>query len=62
MLYQARQDYIQAEAYYQRALSMQERDLGDDHPDTVRTLRDYAGLLRILNREGEALELEARIK
>jgi len=61
-LYQAQNDYEQAELYYQRALSMAEQELGADHSDTSKTLRGYATLLRILQREDEALELEARIK
>ena len=43
-----------------RALDIYEKALGPEHPSTVRVLGNYAALLRKINREDEADELEAR--
>jgi len=36
--------------------------LGAEHPDTIRTLENYAKLLKKMGREGEAAGLEARVE
>jgi tetratricopeptide (TPR) repeat protein len=57
-----RAQYREAEPLYQRALAIYERVLGDDHSETLRTLKNYADLLKKMGREGEAAELEARVE
>jgi tetratricopeptide (TPR) repeat protein len=52
--------YEEAEALYKEALRTREKVLGPEHPDTIRTMREYADLLRVMGREGEAAALEAR--
>jgi Tetratricopeptide repeat len=61
-LYQSQTNYEQSASYYLRALAIQEQELGKQHPDTIKTIRDYAALLRAMGREGEAVALEARIQ
>ena len=53
-------EYAQAKAFYQRALVIKERTLGSEHPDLVPILQLYAGLLRKMGQEDEAIKLEAR--
>jgi len=60
-LYQMQQKYEQAETYYQRALAMQEKVVGMKHSETVRTIHNYASLLRETGRPEEADTLEARL-
>jgi len=54
--------YAEAEPLLKRALPISEKTLGPEHPDTAITLGNYAALMRKLNRESEAAELEARAK
>ena len=61
-LYHAQDNYERAASYYQRALAIQEKEPGIQHPDTIKTISDYAALLRAMGRESEAAGLEARIK
>ena len=49
-----------AEPLYQRAFDIREKALGPEHPDALRVLEDYAGLLRKMSREDEADALEVR--
>ncbi len=70
--YHAQGRYAEAEPLYQRALTISEKALGPDHPNTTgfeRTwkqegvataLENYAVLLRATNRADEAEELEVR--
>jgi hypothetical protein len=51
-----------AEPLYIRSLSILEEEVGWRHRDTARVRRDYAELLRALNREEEATQHEARLK
>jgi len=60
LLYGAR--YAETEPLYMRALAIREKALGPEHPDTAQVLKHYANLMRKLNRESEAAELEARAK
>ncbi len=39
-------DYAEAEPLYQRALEAQERTLGKEHPDTLASVNNLAGLLQ----------------
>ena len=54
--------YEQAEPLYQRALAIREQALGPEHPETLKTLQNYANLLRKVERDQEAAALEAQIK
>jgi tetratricopeptide (TPR) repeat protein len=60
--YTALGDLTRAEPLYQRALAIQEKTLGPDHPDVGRTLQGYAALLRKAQRDTDAAELDARIR
>lgn len=57
-LYHMQEKYTQAEPYYAKALQICRESLGLNHPTTVRLRRNYARLLRSLNRESEAQELD----
>ncbi len=46
----------------QRALAINEIELGEEHPTVARTLKNYAALLRQTNRATQADELAARAK
>ncbi|MDP9132247.1 MAG: tetratricopeptide repeat protein, partial [Nitrospirota bacterium] len=59
-MYLARGDAQRAGALWRRALAMREKQVGLDHPDLAKTLDDYAGALRMLNRQAEAATLEGR--
>jgi tetratricopeptide (TPR) repeat protein len=52
----------EAESFYQEALALQDELLAPDDPDAVKTLEDYAAVLRKLNRVPQAAELESRAK
>jgi hypothetical protein len=52
--------YADAEPLYKRALTICEKPLGPEHPDTAQVFKNYATLMRKLNRESAAAKLEAR--
>lgn len=52
----------EADPLYKKALSIQERNFGPDSREAAKTIKEYADLLRKLGREGEAAQLESRIK
>jgi tetratricopeptide (TPR) repeat protein/transcriptional regulator with XRE-family HTH domain len=52
--------YEQAELLYRRLLAMHEQTLEVGHPVMIQVLHDYATLLRKINREVEAGEMERR--
>ncbi len=52
--------YAKAEVLHRRMLTVWERTLGPDHPIIAARLDRYADLLRLLNREEEALKAQAR--
>ena len=54
VLYHRLHQYSTALAYYQQALTLQERVLGREHPDLVPTLEHYAVLLQKMQRHAEA--------
>jgi len=54
--------YDKAEPLMQRALAINEKELGEEHPTVARTLKNYAALLRQTNRATQADELDARAK
>ena len=59
-LYAFRGRQTEAEALYQRALTIQEHAPGPASPDLAQTLEHYAALLRAMAREPEAVDLERR--
>ncbi len=54
--------YPEAEAVFNRALSIREEMLGPEHPAVAALLEQYAVLPRKMDRETEAREMEARGK
>ena len=51
MIYRYRDKYEQAEPLYQRALTIDEHELGPVHPSTVRTRKTYTLLLQNVQRD-----------
>jgi tetratricopeptide (TPR) repeat protein len=61
VLYEDLGEYKRASQFYKQALEMYEKYLGEDHPDTINALVNYAGILSLkLNRKAEADKLQAR--
>ena len=55
--------YGEAEPLYKRALAIVEKTLGAEHPNVAAIiLSNYAELLRIMNREAEAVNWKSRVK
>ena len=52
--------YTDAEPLYKRALAIQEKALGLDHPVVAQSLENYAHLLRDTGCGTEAAKMEAR--
>ncbi len=52
----------EAEPLYKRALAIDEKALGQEHPLVATSLENYAVLLRKTGRSSEATEMEARAK
>ncbi len=61
-LYRLQGKYAEAEPLYQRALGIYETALGPEHPHVADTLENYADLLRKMERDAEAEEMEKRAK
>jgi tetratricopeptide (TPR) repeat protein len=57
-LYGNQGKYEQAEPLYQRALSIDERALGPQHPTTQRIRANYTRLLRTMGHDAEAAALD----
>jgi hypothetical protein len=53
--------YAQAQPLYERALAIQEMNLGPHNPELLSLLREYADLLRKLHENAKAAEVHARI-
>ena len=51
-----------AEPLYTRAMAINEKALGPDHPSVATSLENYAALLRNTGRDDEAVKLAARAK
>ncbi len=62
VLYDNQGQYAKAQPFYQRALAIQEKALGADHPNVATSLENFASLLRAFGRPEEAEPLEARAK
>jgi tetratricopeptide (TPR) repeat protein len=56
----AENDPGKAESLYRRALQIQEKVVGREHPDVAQILRDYGHFLKRLGRDQEAAELSQR--
>ena len=61
-LYYTQGKYAVAEPFYQRSLAIWEKLLGPEHPNVATSLENYAALLRNMNREAEAVQMEAHAK
>ncbi len=61
-VYAAQGKYTEAEPLFQEAIAAQEEALGPENPDLVRTLEQYAALMRATNRAAEAAKVETRAK
>jgi tetratricopeptide (TPR) repeat protein len=59
-LYSARGRYEEAEPLFRRALAVNEKSLGADHPRVAMTLENYARLLKGAKRKREATALQRR--
>ena len=62
LVYQAQGRYAEAEPLHKRALRIDEKALGPEHPDVAQSLENSAALLRETGRGAEAAKLEARAK
>ena len=60
LLYASQGRYGEAEPLYQRALAASERVLGAEHPDTLVSVNNLAGLYASQGRYGEAEPLYQR--
>jgi len=54
--------YREAEPLFVRALSILEKVLDADHPSVAIVLKNYIGVLRAMQRDAEAIEVESRFK
>jgi hypothetical protein len=59
MLYRLIKRPADAENAYKRCLTIRTKKQGGDHPETIKLLQNYAGLLRDMHREDEAEHLQA---
>jgi tetratricopeptide (TPR) repeat protein len=62
LLYSAQGDYAKALPLHKRALAINERALGKDHPDVAKSLNNYADCLEALGKTKEAAAARARAK
>ena len=62
MIYHVQGKYTEAEQLYKCAIGVHEKALGPDDLDLATTLENYADLLRNMNREVQAFQMEARAK
>jgi len=51
---------VTAEKYFKEAIELGERSLGEQHPRVAHDLKAYAIMLRHMNSDTEAAQLEAR--
>lgn len=61
-LFCARGKYTEAEPLYTRTLSIWEKTFGENHPEMLALLLSYAALLHEMSREGEARQIEMRVR
>ena len=60
IFYESQGRYADAGLLYQRAITMTEKALGDEHPSLVIMLEGFAAILKTLGNEGQAEDLERR--
>ncbi len=60
LLYDNQSKYAEAEPLYKRALAIDEKALGPDHPSVAISLENYAALLRKTGRGDLATMMELR--
>jgi tetratricopeptide (TPR) repeat protein len=53
--------YVEAAALYKRALEIQKKNMGSDHPELVNTLSSYARVLRMLHDDSLAAQVQTQI-
>ena len=61
-LYFALGKRTEADALYQRALAIEEKELGPKHSNTVKTLTAYTAMLRLMNKPAQAEKIETRFQ
>ena len=61
-LYTEQGRYDEAEPLFLKAIDIQKEKLGAENPERIKSLKEYASLLRKTNREREAAQLEAPLK
>jgi len=54
----AQQKYDEADGHYRKALDIKNKSLGNNHPDLINLLRNYAHLLRKTSRDSIAAQME----
>ncbi len=59
---EAKDEYGEAEKFYQRALYIREQTLGPEHSGVSKVLENYSILLRKMGRESDATRLKRRPK
>jgi tetratricopeptide (TPR) repeat protein len=59
--YREQGNYVESEKLYKQSLALREKAFGHNHPSVAASLRNYADLLRKMNRnqEAEALDQQA---
>ncbi len=62
VLYRILGRHAEAEPLFQRALVIAEKTFGPEHPNFVKSLENYATLLRATGRGGDATLMELRAK
>jgi tetratricopeptide (TPR) repeat protein len=54
----AEQRYDEADGHYRKSLDIKNKSLGNNHPDLINLLRNYAHLLRKTSRDSIASQME----
>lgn len=62
MFYLLRNKYVEAEPLYKQAIALKETAFGSNNPKTIESIEFYVLLLRKVERDKEAAQLEMRIK
>ena len=61
-LYHAQSQFGKAETHYRKSTTMREKTFGPEHPVLVKNLERHAALLRKMDREAEAVEMDRRAR
>ena len=62
LLYEVQKDWKRADDYFPRAILVDEKGLGGDHPEITDTLDEYAVMLHAAGRLMDAKKMEAHAK